>query len=510
MSVERSDLTGFVRGKPVRSVPVIIVVYLMLAVLFAAYTPAWQAPDEPAHYNYIKYLAEQHRFPVLKPGDYPALYLEEIKAARFPPEMSIAPVRYEFHQPPLYYLLAVPVYLLFGGALLPLRLLTVAIGAALLVVVNRMVQEVAPRRPGLALAATAFTALLPMHLAQSAAAGNDLLAELLLATIVLLAIRYLKMPGGGARDRSTNQAVVVLGVATGLALLTKSGIYVALPLVLLAIVVRHVWLAEQPFSGRAFLKAVALYLLPALAMVLPWWVRNLVQYGGLDLLGLERHNLVVAGQLRTAEFLATNGTARWLSDLGLTTFRSFWGQFGWMGVLIDVRLYQALAIWSGVALAGFAAWAVCAWRQAEQRWHPALWQAAAGGLLALLALFSVASYLWYNTQFVQFQGRYLFTALPPISLAVAVGWREALRRDRAPLLAVLVLGGAAVLVVGSLLVGNLAEWPVLMLGVGGAAFAARRFVPLRWDPLVEALPYLLLIPLDVGCLFLFIVPQLAR
>ena len=60
------------------------------------------------------------------------------------------------------------------------------------------------------------------------------------------------------------------------------------------------------------------------------------------------------------------------------------------------------------------------------------------------------------------------------------------------------------------LVGDLAKWPVLMLGVGGAAFAARRFVPLRWDPLVEALPYLLLIPLDVACLFLFIVPQLAR
>jgi len=295
-----------------------------------------------------------------------------------------------------------------------------------------------------------------------------------------------------------------------LALVTKSGIYVALPLVLLAIVARHVWLEERPFSGRAFLKVVALYLLPAIVMALPWWVRNVVQYGGLDLLGLERHNLVVAGQLRTAEFLAAHGVTRWLCDLGLTTFRSFWGQFGWMGVLIDTRLYQGLAVWSGVALAGLVAWAVGAWRQAGKGWHPARWQAAAGGLLALLALFSVASYLWYNTQFVQFQGRYLFTALPPISLAVAVGWRVALRRDRAWLLATLMLGGAAALAVGSLLVGDLAKWPVLMLGVGGAAFAARRLVPRRWDPLIEALPYLLLIPLDVACLFLFIVPQLVR
>ena len=181
-----------------------------------------------------------------------------------------------------------------------------------------------------------------------------------------------------------------------------------------------------------------------------------------------------------------------------------------MGVLIDARLYQGLAVWSGVALAGLVAWAVDAWRQAGRGWRPARWQAAAGGLLALLALFGVASYLWYNTQFVQFQGRYLFIVLPPISLAVAVGWRVALRRDRAWLLAALMLGGAAALAVGNLLVGDLAKWPVLMLGVGGAAFAARRLVPRRWDPLIEALPYLLLIPLDVACLFLFIVPQLAR
>ena len=49
--------------------PAIILIYLILGLLYALYTPAWQAPDEPAHYNYVQYLAEQRRFPVLKPGD---------------------------------------------------------------------------------------------------------------------------------------------------------------------------------------------------------------------------------------------------------------------------------------------------------------------------------------------------------------------------------------------------------------------------------------------------------
>src|SRR5690606_33036699 len=128
----------------------------------------------------------------------------------------------------------------------------------------------------------------------------------------------------------------------------------------------------------------------------------------------------------------------------------------------------------------------------------------------VLALFSAGSYLWYNTQFVQFQGRYLFTALAPISLAVAIGWHEALRRERGWLLAALLLGSAAAVAIASLLAGDLAKWPALILLAGAAAFTARQVVPRQWDPLVEALPYLLLILLDAACLFLFIVPQLAR
>ncbi len=344
--------------------PAIILLYLILGTLYALYTPAWQAPDEPAHYNYVRYLAEQHRFPVLKPGDYPAAYLEEIKAARFPPEMSIAPIRYEFHQPPLYYLLAVPFYGLSDGALLPLRLLSVALGALLLLVVHWTVQALAPDRPFLALGATAFVAFLPMHLAMTAAANNDMLAELLLALILLLTIRYLKdaaaSSGGGAGQA---RLLVLLGITTGLGLVTKSSVYVALPLVLLAIAARHLWLDHEPPPLTSTVKAAALYLLPALGLALPWWLRNIALYGGLDFLGLVRHDQVVAGQLRTAEFIAQHGPAKLVQDFLSTSFRSFWGQFGWMGVLLDERLYQALAILSALALIGFLLWSVRAWRR---------------------------------------------------------------------------------------------------------------------------------------------------
>jgi 4-amino-4-deoxy-L-arabinose transferase-like glycosyltransferase len=474
--------------------PAIIVIYLILGVLYAVYTPAWQAPDEPAHYNYVQYVAQQHRFPVLKPGDYPAAYLEEIKALHFPPEMSIDPIRYEFHQPPLYYLLAVPIYQVFGSALLPLRLFSVGLGAVLLVVISWTVGQVAPRHPGLVLGATAFVAFLPMHLAMTAAVNNDVLAELLLATLLLLAIRYLK--------EGDRRLLVLLGITTGLALLTKSSTYVAVPLVLLAVAGRHLWLTPGSPSLATLASAGGIYLLPATALALPWWLRNVALYGGLDFLGLGRHDQVVAGQLRTVEFVAQNGAGKLIQSFVVTSFRSFWGQFGWMGVLLDQRIYQALAILTAFSLAGLVLWAGRTWRR-RLAWPR--WQWLAGGLLALSGLFTLASYLWYNTQFLQHQGRYLFPALIPISLGVALGWREALRRRHALSLAVLFIAGAAIL----RFAGLLPTWPLLMVGATAAALVVRRFVPPRWDPVVHALPYLALIPLDLASLFFFVVPQLA-
>ncbi|MGD2206080.1 MAG: hypothetical protein PVH17_04795, partial [Anaerolineae bacterium] len=294
----------------------------------------------------------------------------------------------------------------------------------------------------------------------------------------------------------------LLGVTTGLIFVAKSSVYIALPLALSAIAARHLWLDREGATLIGLLKSVGVYLLSAVALGLPWWLRNAVIYGSLDILGLGRHDQVVVGQLRTTEFLAQHGATQLVRDFFLTSFRSFWGQFGWMGVLLDQRLYQALAILSALALIGFLLWFARVWRR---RAAFSRWQVAAAGLLMLLGILTLASYVWYNTQFLQHQGRYLFPALAPISLAVVLGWREALRRDRALLLATLLLVGAVILRLAKLL----PNWPLLMLVVTAVTLGIRRFLSRRWNPLIQAAPYLLLIPLDLVSLFLFLVPQLA-
>jgi len=103
---------------------VLLAAYAVLAVLFAVRTPAWQAPDEPAHYNYVRQAAGGVWLPVIELGDWDSAALEQLKAQRFrgASPADIHAIEYEDHQPPLYYWLAAPIYALTDGSLTALRL----------------------------------------------------------------------------------------------------------------------------------------------------------------------------------------------------------------------------------------------------------------------------------------------------------------------------------------------------------------------------------------------------
>jgi len=80
----------------------IVAVYLALAFAYARVTPAWQAPDEPAHFNYIQHLASTGTLPALEPGSYPDGVVPLAPNVRL---SDISKFRYEAHQPPLFYAL---------------------------------------------------------------------------------------------------------------------------------------------------------------------------------------------------------------------------------------------------------------------------------------------------------------------------------------------------------------------------------------------------------------------
>ena len=109
----------------------ILLVYWIAGALYAIYTPAWQTPDEPAHYNYIRQVVAAGCCPRIEAGDWSSEYLAELTSGRFAPDLlgQLESIQYEDHHPPLYYLLASLIYRLTDGDLISLRFFSLALGA---------------------------------------------------------------------------------------------------------------------------------------------------------------------------------------------------------------------------------------------------------------------------------------------------------------------------------------------------------------------------------------------
>ena len=396
--------------------------YWIASALYAIYTPAWQMPDEPAHYNYIRQLAEAGCCPLIETGDWSSEYLAQLTGGRFAPELlgELESIQYEDHHPPLYYLLASLVYRLTNGDLISLRLFSVALGAGLVLLSYLISRRLLPAQPQVALGVMALVAFLPQHLHMLSAVNNDALAELLVGLVLLWLLTYL--------DHG-HAPIWQLGLLVGLALLTKITIYFLALLAPLAIWLR--WRNSGEASSRLLRSLAAFFLIAGLIGGV-WWLRNISVYGFPDFLGLAAHDRVVADQPRTADYISEHGGHVYLTQMLGTTFKSFWGQFGWMALPLDQVLggwiYRGFGL---LALAGVSG-ALLAIAKREPEDGNVANASAEGWLLLLITLLIVLlQFGYYNLEFQQWQGRYLFPALIPIALVLVYGvddWRARLLR----------------------------------------------------------------------------------
>lgn len=519
---------------------VILAAYTLAAMFLATYTPRWQAPDEPAHYNYVAHVAETASLPLLKPGDYDGAYLDLLKSTRFAPSLSIASLRYENYQPPLYYIVASPVYALSAGNPLALRYFNVFLGLISLMLLYLCLELVFPGKTLISLGATAFAALLPMHVAIAASVTNDVLAELLMIAASLVLLRWMRTwyyadsaPVIGPQDR---RSLIFLGFLLGMGLLTKVYAYAVLPM-FAAVVVWTVWRSDRTWQGLwRGIRCALLMIAPALLLALPMWLRNVATYGNGDFLGLARHDEVVIGQARTTDWILQYGSLAYFERAFSLTFRSFWGVFGWMGVFMDERVYTAALVFTGVLFLGLL-WASIRLISGEPDTDMDAFQTTVIAIFGLLLVAVVFSYVWYNLKFVQHQGRYLFWGMLGIGTVVALGWREVLHPLQGTITGLMIgtltismilarfmglMGDQWNLVTVAVVTAFLLLQPLLLIGthVRHPWHVTEALVPWMRRPAVStvvhglrvaawSLPFVLLFVLDLSLPFLFILPQLA-
>jgi 4-amino-4-deoxy-L-arabinose transferase-like glycosyltransferase len=449
---------------------VLLIGFLILGSQYAILTPPWQSPDEPAHYNYIAQVAADGCCPLIAPGDWDSALLEKLKAEQFPENADLSSIQYEDHQPPLFYLLAAPVFRASSGNLIALRLFSLLLAACVVLVIYGIALDLLPESPALALAAAVAVAFIPQFLSMAASANNDSLALLLISLITLFALGYVGNPihlnlRGSLMpfDEMGRPLAIMLGLLLGLVFITK--LTVVLPA--LAVIGTAV-LARWRIDGRdrRWLIGEGVWLaITSVPIGLAWWLRDVFVYGWPDIYGMAQHDRVVLGQLRTSDLLAQVGWSEYLRQYATITFHSFWGQFGWMGVPMPPRDYLILGAFSLFVLIGLGI-LIAQFRDRVIRLPQ---QAAGMAILIALALATAANLLYYNLSFVQFQGRYLFPMLGTVGLAISLG-----------------LWGWALLI-GRILKGEVWE---------------RRLI---WLPLIGVLP---LIGLAALALYRYIVPNL--
>ncbi|MEO5824141.1 MAG: glycosyltransferase family 39 protein [Vicinamibacteraceae bacterium] len=380
---------------------------LLVVAAFALFT-AWslivpinEAPDEPAHWQYARYLHDHWRLPHYAPG---------FEEANSPPlaYALFAPLAVDASSPdiilarrpngefvsvaePRRFLNTGDDYRRFGWQRAA-RLLAVVISIGTVLFVWKA--GVAAGGSAAGLLAALFVMLLPMFAFRAGHVSNDALLACGAAAATWGMVRLVREPFSWRVAWWTSAAV-------GLAYLSKISAIALVPPFAVAL------LAAEPAATwrvrAARLSALAL----AGAIVAPWSIRNIVLYGDPFASAAMRH---AVAHLITDRSLFSSYFA---GDFPRTLTKSLIGIFGWANVLMPKLFYRPYLALFALALGG-AAFAI--WRRRLD------WRLA--GVLAVAVLAALAVVVRINLQFTQPQGRYLLPGLPAFAVLLALGLRS--------------------------------------------------------------------------------------
>jgi 4-amino-4-deoxy-L-arabinose transferase-like glycosyltransferase len=369
------------------------VLYLVFAVLHAKSTPTGltglqNAPDEQAHVEYIQTLLK---------GTLPTQARAEA-----------SPTGYEWHQPPLYYLLSALFYAVggvFGG-----RLFSVLCGVVCILLVFAAGRRLFPQEPLIGTVAAGTVAFLPTHIAVSSTMNNDTLLEVCFGGVLLLLMVTVL---DGLEFRRT----LAIGAILGLACLTKVSALLLIPVIAFGLFLAR----GESANGKTIVRAFATILGVAFVACGWWYIRNGLLYG--EFIPLKAFSRAFAGTAQARDFVAQVGWGGYISWVGQWSFQSFWAVFGTvksaekgMPLFLPEAIYLVPALWVFAVLVGMT-------RLHFQR-NKLFTPQQIGALRTLFVTFGLvlASFCGFLLQYFQTQGRYLYPALMPIAMVGALGW----------------------------------------------------------------------------------------
>ncbi len=406
----------------------LLLAFFCNTLLWALIIEPGRAPDERDHFDYIRHLALTHSLPIY---------------GQTPRVANPHALNSETQQPPLYYLLATPFYLILGGhtqtqQYIAIRLFSTLLGAIAVALTYTLGHILAPERRTFALALAAIVGFNPMFTFMSAAINNDALINAIYPALLMVFCLLLRL-------RSVRWIWLIgLGALLGMGLLAKFSIIVGM-LASGGVLVALAWR-----QGNQRLRTLFMYgawMVGGLLLIAGWYlIRNWLLYD--DPSGVLMMRTYHVNPMRPYDtigsFWQMITTRRpGFVDFWPGVFHGFWGIFDFYIIWMAPRLYYGLDALLAGGLIGTGIWAAHAWSRRTER--PAQERLALAGVCCLITVGTLGLILNYSYRIDhQPQGRYFLPAVVPLALAIVAGWEQILRlvklqRLAAPLLIVFML-----------------------------------------------------------------------
>jgi len=401
------------------------------ALVLGVFQPVWSRVDEPAHYDVIaQYAAGVYphdsvttiRPQTLEVMQRTGVYGFIVDSAYAEPDLSggFQPIppgisgpahvlwirrhgfefSYEAFQPPLYYAIATPFWMLgnaVGGALgavYAVRILDALLAGMLAPLALLISLRLWPSRPSMAWGSAVLMAFMPGVPLNLTAVTNDVLAGVLGGACILTAI-------GGTLTR---KRVVILGLLFGAALLTKTTTAAIAPAIAVALLQRNRGGGWKPLITAGMVAALC---------ITPWLISNVAIYGEL---------ITTKEQLAMAAFPPRTADPEFWSVSTLHAFVTFWAGDPFLSLPGAVAIAAVAALMTALSIAGV----LHAWRLGL----PGISRQAAA-VVAVSALgAAVASASTPVLAAFNAPGRFAYVALPAITALVAAGLWVELRSAR--------------------------------------------------------------------------------
>lgn len=398
----------------------ILAAYFIIGTGYILLNPLWESPDEIHHFPMVKYL-QTHGLQLpsqaegtvglwQQEGNQPPLYyilsailISPIDTSdihdvmRVNPHADIGIIRPDGNLNRLVHHPQNEAFPSSGSVLASyiLRFFSLILGGMTVFVSYHTAKLIFPEKPTLALGAAGINAFIPMYIYISASVSNDNLSTLLANLLLFLLIRLLLQD-----ETPTWGNYVLIGLITGMGLLSKLNIGLLIPIVAFVLLVISIRKRDwQPFIFGGLISGGLTILIAG------WWYwRNCQLYH--DPTGLDRFLEIVGTRVEPATL-----EQLWTERDSFT--RTFWGLFGSITVPMPEILYLIFNAVAAIAL--IVGIIVATSRLREKAYRLAITLTLLWPIMTFIAL------LRWTSVTPASQGRLMYGTISSLSLWIAVG-----------------------------------------------------------------------------------------